>query len=478
MAAMKHLREAYAHAGFNPLIVRKLATIVPNVSQVDNSSNFLNNIPHRKHPGILHLKCVKLPPELVQAVSFWVAQSPIRDMEKKSESFSNYLWSRKRPIELKDLRKKAQLLEQKLRKDAEVLVQQKGGSLDESDKLKQKVLTAVRQTTFHWEELKYTKELSFLYMVSRMDANYAAVSRAFHEIQKRVPDFQPKTLLDFGSGTSAVSWAAHSIWGESLKEYMNIDCSVHMLSLAEKLMRGISESQELCFPGVYFRQAFPVGPQMTFDLSVSAFSLNDLPTYAQRIAKVKNLWKKTNNFLVLVENGTKEGHQMLMEARDVILKEADKVKEEAHVFAPCPHHLPCPRMLRDNPLPCNFLQQYEPLPLSWNPPHKTERFSFLILSRGSRKSMEPWPRITQPVLCRKRHIHVHLCCADGTLQHAVVTSKKHSRDLYRCVWNSNCGDRLPILTPNIESILEDKSTLEDQKNDSQKVNTAPCQDQN
>uniref|UniRef100_A0A8C5WQ32 Methyltransferase like 17 n=1 Tax=Laticauda laticaudata TaxID=8630 RepID=A0A8C5WQ32_LATLA len=238
MAAMKHLREACVRAGFTPLIIKRLATIVPNVSQVDNSSNFLNNIPHRKHPGILHLKCVKLPPELVQAISFWVAQSPIRDMEKKSKSFSNYLWSRKRPIELKDLRKKAQLLEQKLRKDAEVLVQQKGGSLDESDKLKQKVLTAIRQTTFHWEELKYTEELSFLYMVSRMDANYAAVSRAFHEIQKRVPDFQPKTLLDFGSGTGAVSWAAHNIWGESLKEYMNIDCSVHMLSLAEKLMRA------------------------------------------------------------------------------------------------------------------------------------------------------------------------------------------------------------------------------------------------
>ncbi|XP_015681288.1 methyltransferase-like protein 17, mitochondrial [Protobothrops mucrosquamatus] len=92
--------------------------------------------------------------------------------------------------------------------------------------------------------------------------------------------------------------------------------------------------------------------------------------------------------------------------------------------------------------------------------------------------MEPWPRITQPVLCRKRHVHVHLCCADGTLQHAIVTSKKHSRDLYRCVRNSNCGDRLPISTPETESILEDKSTLEDQINASQKVKTAPCQDQN
>lgn len=37
---------------------------------------------------------------------------------------------------------------------------------------------------------------------------------------------------------------------------------------------------------------------MTFDLTVSAFSLNDLPSYARRMATVNNLWKKTNNFLV------------------------------------------------------------------------------------------------------------------------------------------------------------------------------------
>ncbi|XP_063158620.1 methyltransferase-like protein 17, mitochondrial [Candoia aspera] len=523
MAAMKHLRKACAPAVFTPsLILRRLATIVPSVSQVDNSSNFLNKVPHRKHPGILHLKCVHLPPELVEAVSFWVAQSPIRNLEKKSQSFSNYLWSRKRPVELKDLRRKAQLLEQKLRKDAEVQAQQKVPPRKREEELKEEVLTAVRKTTYHWEELNYTKELSFLYMVARMDAIFAAVSRAFCEIQKRVPDFQPKTLLDFGSGTGAASWAAHSIWGESLKEYMNIDRSAPMLALAEKLMRGFSESQELCFPGVYFRQFFPVGPKMTFDITVSAFSLNDLPSYAQRVETVQNLWKKTNNFLVLVENGTKEGHQMLMEARDVVLKashlfpvngllkrekvakwhwiscygevwgppvllteafsfcsqDADKANQAAHVFAPCPHHLPCPRMLLDSPLPCNFLQQYQPLPFCWNPPQKTERFSFLILCRGSEKLMDPWPRITQPVLCRKRHVHVHLCCADGTLQHAVVTSKKHSRDLYRCARSSHCGDQLPILTPDSKSILEDKSSLEGQINNTQKVNTARSQDLN
>lgn len=62
-----------------------------------------------------------------------------------------------------------------------------------------------------------------------------------------------------------------------------------------------------------------------------------------------------------------------------------------------------------------------------NPQQKEEKFSFLILRRGPGEPQERWPRITQPVLCRPRHVHVHLCCPDGTLQHAVVTPKKHGR---------------------------------------------------
>ncbi|XP_062994017.1 methyltransferase-like protein 17, mitochondrial isoform X2 [Elgaria multicarinata webbii] len=454
MAAARHLRRACGtlRTANSFSVFRGLATVIPKVSQVDNSSDFLGKIPHRKHPGILHLKSVRLPPELVEVARFLVAESSMRSLEEKTKSLTNYLWSRKRPLEAEELRRKAHQVEQKLREEAVAYARQKVAlnSLDEAaeKKLRQNVLNVLRKTTYHWEALEYTEELSFLYMVARMDGVFAAVSRAFHEIQKRVPDFQPHTLLDFGSGTSAVSWAAHGIWGKTLTEYMNIDSSAPMLALAEKLMRGLSEDQQLCFPGVYFRQFLPVSPKVKFDLVVSAFSLNELPGHSQRVETVQTLWRKTDGFLVLVENGTKEGHQMLMEARDVVLKGMDKVvhdPREAHVFAPCPHHLPCARLSPDRPLPCNFIQTYVPLPFRWNPDKKEEKFSFLILRRGPEESEEPWPRITQPVLCRPRHVHVHLCCADGSLQHAVVTPKKHGRDLYRCARKSHCGDRLPVL---------------------------------
>ncbi|XP_015273012.1 PREDICTED: methyltransferase-like protein 17, mitochondrial [Gekko japonicus] len=429
MATLRHLRGAWRTA-LPDVSWRGMATVIPKVTQVDNSSDFLGNVPHRKHPGIVHLKAVTLPPELIESARFLVADSSMRNVKEQVKALTNYLWSRKRPIEETELLRKAQYLEQKLRGE----VGPPKDLLSELDQAKEKkmakeVLTTLRKTTYHWVALNYTEQLSFLYMAARMDGMYAAVSRAFHEIEKRVPDFQPSTLLDFGSGTGTVR---------------------------------TSQDESLLFPGVYFRQFLPVSPKVKFDLVVSAFSLNELPSYSQREKTIQTLWRKTDGFLVLVEHGTKEGHQMLMEARDVLLKGTDKVvhdPREPHVFAPCPHHLPCPRLSPDRPLPCNFIQAYHPLPFSWNPQLKEEIFSFLILRRGAGEANEPWPRITQPVLCRSRHVHVHLCCPDGTLQHACITPRKHSRDLYRCARTSHCGDRLPVLNLDCEPALEEQADL-------------------
>ncbi|XP_014923712.3 methyltransferase-like protein 17, mitochondrial [Acinonyx jubatus] len=422
---------------------RALAALVPGVSQVDNSSDFLGKRPHRRHPGILQLPCVELPKALAAAAQLLLLQSAMPNVEKQVRALTNYLWSRHLPVGPEELQRRAVYLEEKFLENPDLS--------QSEEKLRETVLRALRKTTYHWQELSYNEKLSLVYMAARLDGGFAAVSRAFHEIQARVPEFQPQTLLDFGSGTGSVTWAAHSTWGQSLREYMCVDSSAAMLDLAEKLLKGGSESGEPYVPGVFFRQFLPVSPKVQFDVVVSAFSLSELPSKADRTEVIHTLWRKTSHFLILVENGTKAGHSLLMDARDLVLKGKEKSPSDPRpgfVFAPCPHELPCPQLTASKPLACSFSQAYHSIPFSWNKKNlKEEKFSMVILARGSPEEANRWPRITQPVLKRPRHVHCHLCCPDGHMQHAVITAHRHGRDLYRCARVSSWGDLLPVITP-------------------------------
>uniref|UniRef100_A0A8C9C6T0 Ribosome assembly protein METTL17, mitochondrial n=1 Tax=Phocoena sinus TaxID=42100 RepID=A0A8C9C6T0_PHOSS len=403
-----------------------LAALVPGVSQVDNKSDFLGRGP------------IAGTPVLVDAAQLLLLESSMPNMEKQVQALTNYLWSRHLPVEPEELQRRAVHLEKKfLWKNADSC---------QMEKLCGEVLHALRRTTYHWQELSYNEGLSLVYMAARLDGGFAAVSR----IQARLPDFQPQTLMDFGSGTGSVTWAAHSTWGQSLQEYMCVDSSAAMLELAEKLLKGGSGSGMPYVPGVFFRQFLPVSPKVQFDVVVSAFSLSELPSKANHTDVVQTLWRKTGHFLILVENGTKAGHSLLMDARDLVLNGKEKSPLDPRpgfVFAPCPHELPCPQLTASKPLACSFSQAYHPIPFSWNKKPKEEKFSMVILARGSPEEANRWPRITQPVLKRPRHVHCHLCCPDGHMQHAVITARRHGRDLYRCARVSSWGDRLPVITP-------------------------------
>ncbi|XP_051836324.1 methyltransferase-like protein 17, mitochondrial isoform X2 [Antechinus flavipes] len=384
---------------------RPLTDLIPRESQENDILDFLEKRPHRKHPGILNLSQVRLPQALVTAAQRLVQESSIPNIEKQVQTLTNYLWSRKLPIEPEELQKKAIQLENEL--------QQATGSLQSEKQLRGAVLSTLRKTIYHWQKLSYDERLSLLYMAARLDGGFAAISRAFHEIQARVPDFKPQTLMDFGSGTGSVTWAAYNTWGHSLREYLNVDSSAPMLALAERLLKGGLDSGKPHVPGVFFRQFLPVSPK------------------------------------VLIENGTKTGHRLLMDARDLVLKGPEKSPLDhrpGHVFAPCPHELPCPKLSTSPAQACSFSQAYSTIPFSWNHTHKEEKFSLVILSRSFPGENHRLARVTQPVLKRPRHVHCHLCCPDGHLQHVVVTARRHGRHLYRCARASSWGDRLPLTT--------------------------------
>ncbi|XP_069817640.1 ribosome assembly protein METTL17, mitochondrial [Dendropsophus ebraccatus] len=429
---------------------RALSSVTTAVPQIDNSSDFLSRVPHRKHPGILHIKLARLPEEAQDAVHVLLKKSPVRQLQEHVTSLSSYLWSRKRPSEDKDLREKAVDLEKMFKEKSHI--ESDLNIFQKEEKLKNEVLNSLRKNTYHWQPLSYTEQIGLVYLAARFDGGFAAVFRVLQEIHQRVPEFSPKTLMDFGSGIGSVIWAAHSIWGKNLKEYMCIDTSASMNTLSELVLKGGSEKGEMHISGVHFRQFLPVSPKVQFDLVVSAYSLNELPNFAERERVIQTLWRKTGGFLVLVENGTQEGHQLLMEARDIVLKASDKEvwdHRPACVFAPCPHQMECPKLAGNSQIPCNFLQQYQPLKFSWNPSARWEKFSFLVFSRGPvGENDRHWPRVIGPVLRRTRHVHCNMCCSDGKLHHDVITARRHGKDLYRCARKCEWGDRLPSMTAN------------------------------
>nr|XP_019962779.1 PREDICTED: methyltransferase-like protein 17, mitochondrial [Paralichthys olivaceus] len=436
---------------------RRMCTAAQSQSEAD----FLKGELHRKHPGVTNLKTLSLPEELQRAAWSIIQSAQVNRLNERTHSFANFLWSRKRAVEDVTLRRTAVSLEKELWKKAV----EKGGNIDEEaleDRIRRKVFSELRRTTYHWKALKYDEELCVVYLAARLAGGYAAVRRALNEIKKRDSSFAPQSLLDFGSGLGTVVWASHSHWAASLKEMVCVDSSAPMNILAERLLKGDDERAQPHIQHVYFRQFLPVSPKVQFDLVVAAFTLSEIPGVKEREEAVFTLWRKTSSYLVLVENGTKEGHQILMEARDTLLKKQEKMVHDprpASVFAPCPHELTCPKLARELAVPCNFQQLYQPLPLPGHNVRQIEKFSYLILTRGGPPEAETegvnWARLIAPVLRRTRHVHCQMCSPDGKLHHMVVTARKHSRDVYRCARNSDWGDQLPVIQRDEDDVQSD-----------------------
>ncbi|XP_064789220.1 methyltransferase-like protein 17, mitochondrial isoform X1 [Oncorhynchus masou masou] len=418
-------------------------------------ADFLKGAPHRKHPGVTNLKTLRLPEELQKAAQAIIHGTEVSGLVDKARSLTNFLWSRKRAPEDVTLRERAMALEKNLWEKTK----EKGGDVDLQllkTQITKKVLSDLRKITYHWSPMRYDEELGVVYMVAKLAGGYAAVKRVLNEIKKRDPSFSPHSLLDFGSGLGTAVWASHSFWGDTLKEMVCVDNSGAMNTIADRLLRGSSEKDEPVIKQVYFRQFLPVSPKVQFDLVVGAFSLSELASQKEREDAILTLWRKTSSYLVLVENGTKEGHQILMDARDILLKKQERAAHDPRrpsVFAPCPHESPCPKLFQLPLVPCNFSQAYSPLPLPGAPDRLTERFSYLVLSRTDWAGGEglDWARLTAPVLRRPRHVHCQVCCSSGEIKRVVVTAHRHGRDVYRCARSSDWGDQLPIIQPEDDS---------------------------
>ncbi|KAG0299146.1 37S ribosomal protein S22 [Linnemannia gamsii] len=261
--------------------------------------------------------------------------------------------------------------------------------------------------------LEYGHRESVAYIAAMAPTTFSAIKNVLQEVNKRVPDLNPKTFLDFGTGPGTAIWAANEVWEKPVK-YTGVDTSMAMLETAEEILDNLS-TNGTPIPSVTFKPFMSHGAKAAkYDVVMSAFALSELTTPALRKSTLEHLWDSTNDMLILVDRGTPSGFRILAEAREQILGlDLDRVitkpkydaygeliqeepivrPEPAHVVAPCPHDKVCPiyeSLSRDSQW-CHFSQKVQRPDFLRKTKHSKDnyedaKYTYVVLRKGPRPS--------------------------------------------------------------------------------------------
>lgn len=402
-----------------------------------------NEIKARKHPGRLSLKNIVFPENVSVAVQKYLSDTPIKSIVKDSVELVNYLRSRHPPPEAWESQsKQKEVFEEIIRNQNIDISTQTPENLEELGKrYNGKIQKTIKERLYSWKPIEYDQYTSYKYLLGRSSAEYAVIRMIFEEIKVRSEGFTPVTYFDFGSGVGTGLWALTDCWSKNMSEYVMVDISQDMGNISRDIFISAYKSRKIKQESIFHRRFLSVAsPQ--YDIVLCAYSLFEMPSSTDRLRTILNLWNKTKDFLVIVEQGTNAGFNLINEARDFIL-ETSAQADKGYAFAPCPHDKPCPRFSTDN-TPCNFLVNYTGMKLLTMKEQQTEAYSYVVLRKGERPDGNAWPRIVRATLLRSGHTICRICRDNGKLDEIIFTKSKHGKIAYRCAKNSLWGDLLPI----------------------------------
>ncbi|KAH0552664.1 methyltransferase-like protein 17, mitochondrial [Cotesia glomerata] len=433
---------------------RKIPPVVKLNEEVNNLLKE-EKLKPRKQPGVVLRTVVELPKWLIKAMKRALEEHPKKTIVQDAIELYRHLNGRHPPPE-------QELINQKYAEESKKLAESgKYVSLDGQDdekvqeQLHKDTLKLLRKKVHPWAPIEYDKYRGLMYMIARGAHDYAIMYRILKEIQTRDPKFKPESLMDFGSGVGSVSWVASQFWQKSLREYMCVDASEKMCDLAG----WIAKLAEPKIRNIFFKQYLPVTNDK-YDIVVCAFTLMELPDRKTRIETILNLWRKTDKYLVIVDQGTNAGFKLINEARDFITNMINTHKKrelyEAFIFSPCPHELQCPRYEDGTNTPCNFEVRFFPLQFRRGHMIYNERYSYVVFKKGSsREDNDKWPRLVRETITHSRMAICRMCTSEGKLQEIIFSKGKHEKFLFRCGKKSLWGDRLPIEINNSSEVISE-----------------------
>ncbi|CAL1386583.1 unnamed protein product [Linum trigynum] len=265
--------------------------------------------------------------------------------------------------------------------------------------------------------LTYSDSETVAYVASRMPAVFSACFRVLNEVGKRLPDFSPAKVLDFGAGTGSAFWAMKEVWPKSIKKVNLVEPSQSMQRAGRSLIQGLKDLPLI--HGYDSIQGLSKNLKKTereHDLVIASYVLGEIPSMKDRITIVRQLWDLTRDVLVLIEPGTPHGSNIISQMRSHILwmekrklRKSQKKSSETcsdlvpinngvFIVAPCSHEGRCP--LEKSGKYCHFVQRLQRTtsqrvyksskgggPLRG---FEDEKFSFVAFRRGQRPR-DTWP---------------------------------------------------------------------------------------
>lgn len=298
----------------------------------------------------------------------------------------------------------------------------------------------------------YTEGPSLAYLAWQFPLSYAIIQRCLYEIRRRNPSFKPVSLLDWGSGPAVGALAALEVWNDpSVDEVDLVDYSESMLQTAQKMLHYTHPSIKTSL----MKEIDPIS-EKKYHLVIASQSLNELPNDKERLERVKELFMKTDSYLLLIERGTPEGSRIIQGIRDSFRKGDlvgnDDIGSVSRIFAPCSHELECPFLKNGSGDWCHFRQRSELSALQmsikvirkgFNDPS----FTYLILQKNCNSTTTTTTTDTMPTriikepIKRKGHIVQHYCTPSTILKGVVARSD--GKDIYHDGRKSSRGDIWP-----------------------------------
>ncbi|KAI3422941.1 uncharacterized protein J3R85_011449 [Psidium guajava] len=223
--------------------------------------------------------------------------------------------------------------------------------------------------------LKYSDDETVAYVAARMPAVYSACYRVLKEIRRRLPDFSPARVLDFGAGTGSAFWALREVWPHSVEKVNLVEPSQSMQRAGRSLIQCMKNLPLVhSYDSIQSLSKNISKSERKHDLVIASYVLGEIPSFTDRITTVRQLWDLTEDVLVLVEPGTPHGSKIIAQLRSHILwmenrklrkaaklnqdcKDLVDLKSGAFIVAPCPHDGRCP--LENTGKYCHFVQRLE-----------------------------------------------------------------------------------------------------------------------